>query len=75
MEIRESDLNIASFFIANGLKLARLEGERHKVFIFLSENNQAEKLRVEYANNSPVAVRSFVSAQQNLKSLIYGDRK
>ena len=74
MEIRESDLNIAAFFIANGLKLSRLEGARHKVFVFLNENNQAETLRVEYANNLPVPVRSFVSAQRNLKSLIYGDR-
>lgn len=74
MEIRESDLNIAAYFIANGLKLSHLEGTRHKIFVFLNENNQAEKLRVEYANNFPVPVRSFVSAQQNLKSLIYGDR-
>ncbi len=73
-EIRESDLNIASFFIAKGLSLIRLEGTGHKTFIFSDPNNQAEQFRVEFVNNGMVPVQSFSAAQRQLKSFVYGDR-
>lgn len=73
-EIRESDLNIASFFIAKGLSLIRLEGTGHKTFIFSDPDNQAEHFRVEFVNNGMVPVQSFSAAQRQLKSLLYGDR-
>ena len=73
-EIKESDLNIASFFIAKGLSLIRLEGTGHKTFIFLDPDNKAEHFRVDFVNNGMVPVQSFSAAQRQLKSLLYGDR-
>ena len=75
METRESDLNRAAFLLTKGVKLARLEGTGHKVFIFEDPDNQIEYLKVEFTNNGLVPVSSFISAQRELKSLIYRDKR
>lgn len=67
-EIQVSDIHLASFLLARDFRLARIEGERRKTFVFLDV--PSEKVTDFYSDKDSVSARRLLDALRNLKGFI-----
>jgi len=70
-EYATNDLYLASYLKASGLKLAAVQKDgRRSLFIF-TDSPERPKLMMDYINDVPIGVASFVHALRDLKMAIH----
>ena len=66
---RTSDLTLASFLRCRGFDIAGLTREDGKTSFVFEDSTELRGAVLEYANNGPVAVRTFCGTMRDLKAI------
>jgi hypothetical protein len=64
-----TDLTLASFLRCRGFDIAALERQNGKTSFVFDDSTQLRSAVLEYANNGPVAVRTFCGTMRDLKAI------
>jgi hypothetical protein len=70
-EYATSDLYLAAFLKAQGLRVGRVEREGRKATFVFEDRDGRQDLVREFYNDGTVAVNAFTHALQDLKGVVY----
>jgi len=66
-----SDLWLAAFLKAKGLKIIKIEGSNRKAAFVFEDSRDRKNLIEEFYNNSPIGITLIKNAMADLKSAIF----